>query len=227
MPTWMRCWPSRASCRRRSTPTTAGTWTHAWSRPWTPCAALTLTPRWGCCPVASAGAWPSADCSCRSPTSCCWTSPPTTWTPRRSPGWRSTCRTTPAPSSPSPTTAISWTTWRAGSWSWTAARAFPGRATTPAGWSRSRAAWPRRRSPTSGARRPWSGSWSGSACRPRVSTRRARPASPTTKAWRAKRDARRSRSWRSTSPAARAWVTWWPRWMASPRSTATGCCLRT
>ncbi len=58
---------------------------------------------------------------------------------------------TRAPSSPSPTTATSWTTWPAGSWSWTGARASPGRATTPAGWSRSRRAWPRRRRPTSRA----------------------------------------------------------------------------
>jgi ATPase subunit of ABC transporter with duplicated ATPase domains len=35
-------------------------------------------------------------CCSRSPTCCCSTSRPTTWTPRASPGWRRRCATTPA-----------------------------------------------------------------------------------------------------------------------------------
>ena len=53
-----------------------------------------------CSPGASGAVWPCAACSSRSPTSCSWTSPPTTWTPRPWPGWRSTCRNTRARSSP-------------------------------------------------------------------------------------------------------------------------------
>ena len=68
-----------------------------------------------------------------------------------------------APSSPSPTTATSWTTWPAGSWNWTGARASPGRATTPPGWSRSRTGCARRKKRRASGRRPCSGSWSGSA----------------------------------------------------------------
>ncbi len=47
----------------------------------------------------SAGGWPCAACCCRSPTSCSWTSPPTTWTRSRWPGWSSTCCATRARSS--------------------------------------------------------------------------------------------------------------------------------
>ena len=46
----------------------------------------------------------------RPSTCCCSTSPPTTSTPSPSCGWSSTCNTTRAPSSPSPTTATSSTT---------------------------------------------------------------------------------------------------------------------
>ena len=44
---------------------------------------------------------------------------------------------------PSPTTVISWTTPQNGFWNSTAATAFPGRATTALGWTRSRIAWRR------------------------------------------------------------------------------------
>ena len=69
-----------------------------------------------------------------SPTCCCWTSPPTTWTPRACSGWSSTWRSTRARSSRSPTTATSWTTSPAGSWSSTAASSTPTKATTPPTW---------------------------------------------------------------------------------------------
>ncbi len=45
-----------------------------------------------------------------SPTCCCSTSRPTTWTPRACSGWSSTWRSTRAPWSRSPTTGTSWTT---------------------------------------------------------------------------------------------------------------------
>ena len=69
-----------------------------------------------------------------SPTCCCSTSPPTTWTRRACSGWSSTWRSTRAPSSRSPTTGTSWTTWRSGSSSWTAVTPSPTRATTPPTW---------------------------------------------------------------------------------------------
>ena len=55
------------------------------------------------------------------PTCCCSTSPPTTWTWTASSGWRGCCATSRAASSPSPTTARFWTTWRPASSSWTGA----------------------------------------------------------------------------------------------------------
>ena len=67
-----------------------------------------------------------------------------------------------ARSSPSRTTVTSWTTSPAGSWNWTAAKASPGRATTPPGWTRRRNAsrWRKSRNPSAGRR--WSASWNGS-----------------------------------------------------------------
>ena len=47
-------------------------------------------PRSTPCRAARSGAWPCASSSSRRPTCCSWTSPPTTWTPRPSPGSRST-----------------------------------------------------------------------------------------------------------------------------------------
>ena len=43
------------------------------------------------------------------PTSCCWTSPPTTWTSPRWSGWRASSPPIPGPISSSPTTGTSWT----------------------------------------------------------------------------------------------------------------------
>ena len=79
-------------------------------------------------------------------TCCCWTSRPTTSTPRASTGWSGSCRSTTARSSPSPTTATSSTTSPAGSWSSTGDGDFLSKATTRPGWSRSRLAWPGTRS---------------------------------------------------------------------------------
>src|SRR6185312_15179118 len=114
--------------------------------PWTRCAARPATPTSRSCRAASAGAWRSAGCCCRSPTCCCWTSRPTISTPSPSPGWSASCTTIPAPSWPSPTTATSSTTSPAGSWSSIVAAASPGRETIPPGWSRSSSGWCRRRS---------------------------------------------------------------------------------
>ncbi len=47
--------------------------------------------------VVSGDAWRWPGCCWRGPTCCCWTSPPTTSTPTRSPGWSSSSRSTPAP----------------------------------------------------------------------------------------------------------------------------------
>jgi energy-coupling factor transporter ATP-binding protein EcfA2 len=63
--------------------------------PWTPCAARRGMQLWtpsfrGRTPPG--GSVPPAACSSR--TSCCWTSPPTTWMPRASPGSSVTCSST-------------------------------------------------------------------------------------------------------------------------------------
>ena len=63
------------------------------------------------CRAARSAASRCASCCSRSPTSCCSTSRPTTSMRRASRGWRSICRTMPAWSSSSPTTATSSTTW--------------------------------------------------------------------------------------------------------------------
>ena len=57
---------------------------------------------------------------------------------------------------------------RAGSWSWTAATASRGRATTPPGWSRSSSGWPRRRSRSRPGARRWPASWNGPRMAPRA-----------------------------------------------------------
>ena len=56
------------------------------------------------------------------------------------------------------------------------------------------------------ARRRWSASWSGSACRPRRARPRARRASPPTRTCSARNSSSAARSWRSTSRPARAWA---------------------
>ena len=53
----------------------------------------------GCFPVGRNGGWPCAGCCCRNRISCCSTSQPTISTPRASPGWSTTCSSTPARSS--------------------------------------------------------------------------------------------------------------------------------
>ena len=62
-------------------------------------------------------------------------------------GWRCSSRASPAPWSPSPTIATSWTTRPNGFSNWTAASAFHGRATTAPGWSRRKRAWRPSRNP--------------------------------------------------------------------------------
>src|SRR5690606_12688308 len=77
-------------------------------------------------------------------TCCCSTNRPTTWMPNPCIGWSSSCRTSRVPWWPLPTTVTFWITPPAGFWSWTAATAFPMKATTPAGLSRNRPVWSRR-----------------------------------------------------------------------------------
>jgi len=67
-------------------------------------------------------------------------------------------------SSPSPTTVTSSTTSPGGSSSSTAATAFPGKATIPPGWSRSRSACAARRRPRASGRKRCSTNWNGCAC---------------------------------------------------------------
>ena len=97
---------------------------------------------------------PCVSCCSPSPTCCCWTSPPTTWTPNRWIGWSSSSAASRAPWWPSPTTATSWTTPPNGSLNSTADRASPTRATTPTGWTPRNVAWSRSRKPKTPAPRP-------------------------------------------------------------------------
>jgi energy-dependent translational throttle protein EttA len=112
------------------------------------------------CPVVSAAAWPCAACCCPTPTCCCWTSPPTTWTPNRGLAGALPARV--------PGTVVAVTHDRyfldnvpAGFWNWTAATAFPGKATTPPGWNRKKSAWSRKPSREAPASEPSSGAGVG------------------------------------------------------------------
>ena len=91
-------------------------------------------------PEGKSGGWRFAGFSCKSRIFCCSMSRPTTWMPKRWPGWSTTFRTTPEPSSRSPMTAISSTTWQGGFSSSTGGREFRGRETTLRGSSRRRIA---------------------------------------------------------------------------------------
>ena len=84
MPTLKSSATGRRSCRKSSTTWTPGTWIPGWRWPWMRSAARRATHRSRSSPAARSGGWPSAGCSSRSRTSSCWTSPPTTWTPRPS-----------------------------------------------------------------------------------------------------------------------------------------------
>ena len=105
------------------------------------------------------------------------------------------------------------------------ARAFPGRATTRRGWSRSRPAWPARRRPTAPARPRSSASSSGSGCRPGPGRARARRASRPTTSWWPRPRPPSGAPTRSRSPSrpARGWAIRWSTPTASSRDSATGC----
>ena len=76
----------------------------------------------------------------RTRTSCCWTSPPTTWTSTLPSGWRSTFALSTARWSPSPTTGISWTAPSPGSSrSRTGKRSFTAGITASTPWRRNAA----------------------------------------------------------------------------------------
>ena len=89
---------------------TSGISTRRSSRPWTRSAARRAMRRSIRCQAARSGAWRSAACCWRSPTSSCSTSRPTISTPKAWPGSSIICATIPAPWSWSPTTATSSTT---------------------------------------------------------------------------------------------------------------------
>ena len=79
----------------------------------------TGTESWAACPAASRPGWASPACWPRHPSSCSWTSRPTTWTRARWTGWRTPCPHTAGRWSPSPTTARSWSASRPRSSKWT------------------------------------------------------------------------------------------------------------
>ena len=94
---WKSSTPAKACSRTKLRPPAPGRSTRSWKWPWTPCAAPSRMPRSACFPGVNAAAWPCAACCCKHPTSCCWTNPPTTWTPKAWPGWNSTSTITPVP----------------------------------------------------------------------------------------------------------------------------------
>ena len=73
------------------------------------------------------------------------------------------------------------------------------------------------------ARRPWPANWSGSACRPRAATPRARPASTPTRPCSPTRARSAPRIWRSTSRRDRVWARASSSSPASARAWATVC----
>ena len=106
-----RCWRSTATRRPLSRWLAATTTRRASARCWAGWAStkMSTTSRWRTSAVVNARArsWPSF--CCRSRTCCCWTSRPTTWTWRRSSGWRRPCCTGRVRLSSSRTIATSWT----------------------------------------------------------------------------------------------------------------------
>ena len=176
MPTTTSWASTRPNWRRRSRQLAPGTSSERSRSPWMPSAYHLVRPTWPPCPVANTDGWRCAGFCCPAPTCCCWTSPPTTWTPNRWHGWNAPCATTTAPWWPSPMTGTSWTTWPGGSWSWTGGKASPTRATTRAGWNRNRPVWPLRTGRTRPADAPWNASWNGCGWPPGHAKPRVRPA---------------------------------------------------
>ncbi len=149
-----------------------------------------MTPRWTSSPGASGAAWPLPACCSPNQTCCCWTSPPTTWTPSPWPGFSITWRISPAASSSSPTTVISWIRSPSGRLSSIGARAFPMKATTQLGWNRRRSASARSRARARPASAPWLANWNGSGPQPRPARRNPRRASPPMTRWSISRSGR-------------------------------------
>ena len=156
----------------------------------------------------------------------CSTSPPTTSTPRASPGSSGTCRNTRARSSSSPTTATSSTTSPSGFSSSTGARAFPGKGTTRRGWSRNRPGWRSRRSRRAPAASNWPASSSGCGCRRGRGSPRTGPGCSATSSLPARKPTSATRRSCSRSRPARTWARWSSRPRISPRPTASGSCSR-
>jgi energy-coupling factor transporter ATP-binding protein EcfA2 len=76
--------------RTRSTRKTCGIWMPRSTSPWRRCAARLTAPTSRPSRVAKNAASRCASCCSKPPRCCCWTSPPTIWTPRPSCGCKST-----------------------------------------------------------------------------------------------------------------------------------------
>src|SRR6266487_1535889 len=111
-----------------------------------------------------------------------------------------------------PTTGTSWTTWRSGSWSSTAAGPTRTRATTPPTWRPRPPAWAWRGPRTPNAASGWPTSWRGYAPAPRRARPRAAPGCSATRSWPPRPTG--IASWtlrRSRSHPGRGWAASWSR----------------
>ena len=228
---WRSCSRSRASSRRRSTHQDAWDLDQQLEMAMD---ALRCPPRRDAgqrrSPAARSAASRCAGCCCRSRTSCCSTSRPTTSTPRASRGSSSTCSATRARSSPSRTTATSSTTSPAGSSSSTAAQGIPwkGNYSSLARAEAGRGCAVEEKHGDRAGRRRSSASWNGSACRPSARQAKSKArlnAYEAMLAEDASEKEQRDRDLHPAGPAARR-ARHRGR-QASPRATATSCCSRT
>ena len=196
----------RPNCRMRSTPPMPGTSTANSNAPWMRFNVRPTIRKSQPSPEANVVEWPSAACCFSNPTCCFSTNRPTTLTPSQSTGSNNIFSNIPARSLPSPTTATSLTMWPDGFLNSTAAREFPGKATTHPGLTRRPSAWPWKRSRPANAARHWSASSNGCAWLPKPVRRRAKRVSQATTDCSTKTRSSAKNVWKSSSPTVHVWV---------------------
>ena len=226
-PTSTSCWPSRPTCRTRSTPPTPGTSTAPSRSPWTPCGSRRATPT-----VATlSGGERRRVALCRlllARPDLLLLDEPTNHLDAESVAWLERFlqrvpghgrRRHPRPLLPRQRGRLD-------------PRARPGPGIPWEGnyssWLEQKQARLAREEKADSARQrdAGTGSWSGCGCRPGPARPRARPASRRYEKLVAEAEAgarARPRSWRSPSRPVPAWATWWSRPRTWSRATATAC----